>query len=144
MLNKIKIEESKGNIKQENTASLNLTKWKSIVFYFQDNLVLIQTNSDHLSSKKTHTHAKFQIPFEWWRSTCIYDIEAMIRTTTENKLKTLITKCLGVETLSYVSVDCSAESLANNDKKIDNQLSRIYDEDWVLWSRKDRSKLTYE
>ena len=58
------MEESKGNIKQKNIAPLSLTKLKSIVLYFQDNLVLIQTNSDHLFSKKTHTQA--EVPNTFW------------------------------------------------------------------------------
>ena len=115
------------------------------MLYFQDNLIHIQTNSDQLSSKKTPTHIEVPNTFlDDGDSPCIYDIAAMVRTTTENNLKTLIAKRLGVEILPYVPWDCSAESLSINDKNIDHQLSSIYDEDWGLWSRKDRSKLTHE
>ena len=79
------MEESKRNIKQENTAPLNLSKWKSIVLFFQDNLIHIQTNSDQLSSKMTPTYT--EVPntlMDDGDSPCIYDIVAMIRTTTEN------------------------------------------------------------
>ena len=96
------MEESKRNIKQENTDPLNLSKWKSIMLYFQDNLIHIQTNSDQLSSKNTPTHTEVPNTFlDDGDSSCIYDITAMIRATTENNLKTLIAKRLGVEIISY-------------------------------------------
>ena len=51
---------------------------------------------------------------------------------------------MSVETVPYEPLDCSAESLVINDKNIDHQLSSIYDEDWGVWSRKDRSKQTHK
>ena len=66
------------------------------MLYFQDNLIHIQTNSDQLSSKNTPTHTEVPNTFlDDGDSSCIYDITAMIRATTENNLKTLIAKRLG-------------------------------------------------
>ena len=137
-------EENKNNAKQQNETSYYNLKWKSVMLYYEYNSINIQTNSNSFSvSKIIEDAGDSKNILDDKDPSNIDDITSIIKSAKESDLSSLIAKHLGVEKFVYPTCDHSERNIISNNQHTNDELSKFCDQDWGLYSRRDRSKLTH-
>ena len=73
----------------------------------------------------------------------IDDITSIMKSAKESDLASLIEKYSDVENFIYPTCDHSERNQISNNQHTNGELSKFRDQDWGLYSRRDRSKLTH-
>ena len=137
-------EEIKNNAKQQNAESYDNLKWKSVMLYYEYNYINIQTNSNSFSAIKIIEDAEdSKTILDDKDPSNIDDITSIIKSAKVSDIAFLITKHLGVENFVYPTCSNSKRSQISNNQQINDELSKFCDQDWGLYSKRYRSKLTH-